>query len=252
MAGIDQCTELLVQTTPERIVLTRIRGEVERQLQESGAPEEIHEFLLQHWSRLMTDIFMAKGNQDPDWQAGWDTMNALMWSLAPKQGRKEATMLLRALPNLLARLQEGCAALGLLSPERDAFFERLAMLHAAVVRSGLQDKTARALGGDEKLVEDNRVDMGGVDFSSLSPLSHEQEPAFTPAKGNAVHGLPELKVGSRIRLRVGVEDKLLCLTWLSPMGGMYLFTNEEGLDAMTLTRARLEAKFQQGEAKLLA
>lgn len=248
----SMCGNRVVQATPERIVLARIRGEVARQLQECGAPEEVHEFLLQHWSRLMTDIFMAKGNQDPDWQAGWDTMNALLWSLAPKQGRKESTLLLRTLPNLLARLQEGCAALGLPRPERDAFFKRLAVLHAAVVRTGLQDRLATVPGGDESLQAEALGEGAKVDFSKLYPLAHEHEPVLSPAKEKEGHPFPELKVGNRIRLKVGMEDKQLLLTWLSPLGGMYLFTNEDGLEALTLTRARLVAKFQQGEADLLA
>ena len=231
-------------------MLTRVRGEVERQLRDCGAPEEVHGFLTQHWSRLMTDIFMAKGNRDPDWQAGWDTLNALLWSLAPKQGRKETTLMLRTLPNLLARLHEGCMALGMPAPERDMFFERLAVLHAAVARAGLHEQeTAPQTGmGDQ----DGAVDTLGVDLSKLPPPSHETEPAMGADEAMPGHALPELRVGSKIRLRVGAEDRLLLLNWLSPMGGMYLFTNEDGLDALTLTRARLASKFRQGDAKLVA
>lgn len=239
-----------MQSTPERIVLTRVRGEVERLLQHCSAPEEVHGFLTQHWARLMTDIFMTKGNRDPDWQAGWDTLNALLWSLAPKQGRKETTLLLRALPNLLARLHEGCVALGLPASERDTFFERLAMLHAAVARAGLHHQvTASQVGlGDQ----DGLVNAMDVDLSRLPPPAHENEPAMGADEAMPGHALPELRVGSKIRLRVGLEDKLLRLHWLSPMGGMYLFTNEDGLDALTLTRARLESKFRQGDAQLVA
>jgi hypothetical protein len=250
MAGFIKFGNRL-ETTPERIVLSRIRGEISRQLEEAGAPEEVHGFLLLHWSRLMTNIFMAKGNQDPDWQAGWDTMNALLWSLSPRRGQKETALLLRALPNLLARLQEGCVALTLKKSERDAFFQRLAVLHAAVVRAGLHGKPEPNLGDDEKLQEKSNMEGMEVDISSLSPSSHEQESVASTEEDRNEQGLFELKVGSRIFLKVGEENKRLLLTWLSPMGGMYLFTNEEGLDALTLTRARLAAKFRQGEAKLL-
>jgi hypothetical protein len=41
------------------------------------------------------------------------------------------------------------------------------------------------------------------------------------------------------------------LNWISPAGGMYLFGNEQGLDAMTLTRARLTERFAQGLAALV-
>lgn len=193
---------------------------------------------------------MAKGNQDPDWQAGWDTMNALLWSLAPKQGRQETTILLRALPALLARLHEGCVALGMPVPERDAFFERLAVLHAAVARAGLHDTISTSQ--DSTSADDQAgmdVDMR-MDLTGLQPPLDGGQKGVERAQGsNSV--LPDLKLGSRIRLRVGLEDKLLKLNWLSPMGGMFLFTNDDGLDALTLTRARLESKFRQGEATLL-
>lgn len=240
-----------MNSTPEHIVLTRVRGEVERQFHASGAPVEIYEFLIQHWSRLMTDIFMAKGNQDPDWQAGWDTLNALLWSLSPKQGRKETTLMLRALPSLLVRLQEGCVALGMSVPERDAMFQRLAMLHAAVAREGLHADGHEATGNADRLDEGLEPETS-VDLSKLPPPSHGDGAEIEAIGVVDERGFPELKVGSRISLRVGADDRLMLLNWLSPMGGMYLFTNEQGLDALTLTRARLEAKFRQGEAKLLS
>lgn len=213
-----------------------------------GAPEEVHQFLTQHWSRLMTNIFMAKGNRDPDWQAGWDTMNALLWSLAPKHGRKETTMLLRVLPSLLARLQEGCTALGMPVHERDAFFERLAMLHAAVARAGLQEGEAMAPEPSLAVAMGDRV----VDLAALPMTSPPPLPPLGSLEGEGGQRLPDLKVGCRIKLRVGAEDKALRLNWVSPMGGMYLFTNDEGHDALTLTRARLESKFRLGEATLIS
>lgn len=64
--------------------------------------------------------------------------------------------------------------------------------------------------------------------------------------------LDTLQVGDRLLIRLGQEDRPMVLHWLSPMGGMYLLTNDEGLETITLTRARLVAKLSQGEAQLLA
>ena len=243
-------TREMLQISPERIVLTRIRGEVERQLQSGGAPEEIRGFLIQHWSRLMTDIFLAKGNQDPDWQAGWDTMNALLWSLCPKHGHKETTHMLRALPSILDRLQEGCEALGVPVAERNALFERLAMLHAAIVREGLQNDQAGVTNAGWQ-IDGDALEGTGADLSKFGPAARGDVVSFGQMDDVGKTALPELKAGTRISLRVGAEDRLMLVNWVSPLRGMYLFTNERGLDAMTLTRARLEAKFRDGEAKLL-
>jgi len=236
-----------VQNSPEQIVLSRVRGEIERHLFDSGAPQEVHGFLLDHWSRLMTTIFMAKGNQDPDWQAGWDTVNALLWSLAPKLGRRETNQMLRLLPALLARLQEGCDALNLRSGDRDRFFESLSLLHAAVARQGLSTPDVERLSPAEASIQpEQNSSLAGL------PVPHADAPESEALGAKAERSIEGLHLGARVSMRVGAEERAMVLNWLSPMGGMYLFTNEEGLDALTLTRARLLAKFSQGEARLLS
>ena len=234
------------QNTPERIVFTRISGEIARQLEEGGAPEDVHDFFKRRWSLLMTRIFLSKGNQAPDWQAGWDTMNALLWTLSPKHGRKETTLMLRALPNVLARLHEGCDAIDLPAQERDALFERLALLHAAVAREGLHGGRIEAR-PDGPHVEEP---LDEVDISRLTPAVAQGHVGSFLAPGEDRVGMPALKVGDRVVLNVGVEERELILSWVSPMQGMYMFTNDQGLDALTLTRARLQAKFRAGEAHL--
>jgi hypothetical protein len=222
-------------------VLSRIQQEMTQQLSKSGAPEEVHAFLVQDWSRLLTGIYMAKGNQDSDWKAGWETANALLWSLAPKRGIEETSALLRMLPTLLSRLHAGCAALGMPLSDRDALFERLAMLHAALAREWLQ-----AGPDDEGPTTHLHVDpVTSPDESDLHDLAAPDLPA-TGRNG----GLPELKLGDRVVFKGEGSERRLILTWIGPMGGMYLFANEQGLDAITLTRARLEVRFRNREAWL--
>ena len=232
----------------ERDVLDRIRQEMEKHLLENQAPEDVHEFLVMHWSRLMTGIFMAKGNQDADWNAGWDTVNALLWSLSPKHGRQETEKMLRMLPTILARLQEGCAAMAMPAEERDVFFERLAMMHAAVARAGLKYKAGREPGvtrmGD---LDDAENRAGLAELRQPAP----DKPASRPRAGCVpLDALPELKAGDRVRFHLAKEERTLILNWVSPVGGMYMFANDQGLDALTLTRARLEERFRAGTACL--
>lgn len=242
------------QQANEQTVLQRIQTEMDRHLIEHDAPEEIVGFLRRHWARLLTGIFMAKGNQSADWLAGWDTVNALLWSLAPKTTRNETEKMLRMLPTLLARMHEGCAALSIPLFERDALFERLAMMHAAVARAGLRCRnepeaaithlaTAPAMDGDADLtvLRPPRIvppDNTPIDFGSA------------PAANQPLL-MPELKIGDRVRFRQNDQTRTLHLNWISPAGGMYLFGNEQGLDAMTLTRARLADRFAQGQASLI-
>ncbi|MBK6743009.1 MAG: hypothetical protein IPG66_08540 [Hydrogenophilales bacterium] len=50
---------------------------------------------------------------------------------------------------------------------------------------------------------------------------------------------------------MSIEEKQLVLQWVSPMRGMFLFTDVEGYDAVSLTRARLKEKLVRSEARLL-
>ena len=224
-------------------VLDKIRVEMDQHLNKSGAPEDIHAFLMQDWARLLAGIYLNKGNQHSDWKAGWETVHALLWSLAPKLGRDETTTLLRMLPTLLGRLHAGCTALGMALRERDALFERLAMLHAAVAREGLQ------VGPDDvgPVTQIRGMETAAFEASDLHDLAAPDLPTAAADKRRA---MPELKLGDRVLFKGEGGDRPLILTWLSPLHGMYMFANEQGFEALTLTHARLEAKFQAGDASL--
>lgn len=245
MTGNRECHPEMYDTLlNERDVLARIRLEMEKHLLQHQAPEDVNEFLIQHWAKLMTGIFMAKGNQDADWNAGWDAVNALLWSLSPKFGRVETEKMLRLLPSILSRLQEGCNALGLSSPERDPFFERLAMLHAAIARAGLKYRESRA---DNEIHVGEAVDTeASADISGLPPSDGvaEASSVASPSKDPS-----HLKPGDRVCFIHEDETRCLILNWVSPVGGMYMFANEQGLDALTLTRARLLERFRSGTAR---
>ncbi len=233
----------------EQDVLARIRQEMEKHLRDTGAPEDVHDFLVRHWARLMTGIFMAKGNQDADWSAGWDTVNALLWSLSPKYGRQETEKMLRMLPTLLARLQEGCGALAISRPEHDMLFERLAMMHAAVAREGLKyqvDSLGLETPMDGIAGLETEADLGG-----LAPRLERTEATAAREADGAKSGLPQIKLGDRLHFTMAGENRILVVNWISPVGGMYLFTNEQGLDALTLTRARLVERFAAGTARVV-
>ncbi len=235
--------------TNEQTVLLRIQTEMDRHLLEHDAPEEIVGFLHQNWARLLTGIFISKGNRSADWQAGWDTVNALLWSLAPKLSRSETETMLRMLPTLLARLHEGCAALSIPMAERDALFERLAMMHAAVARAGLRCRS-EAEAAITHLAAISEPDEE-VNLATLTPPKNASIEFEAPPSANSPLPMPSLKIGDRVRFRQQDQTRTLHVKWISPAGGMYLFGNEQGLDAMTLTRTRLSDRFSQGQAALV-
>ncbi|MDR3394883.1 MAG: DUF1631 family protein [Parasulfuritortus sp.] len=234
----------------EREVYEHIREEIENRLARTGAAREVSDFLLNRWSYLLAGIYFSHGDQHPDWEAGWQTVNALLWSLVPKQDREETEQLLRLLPTLLERIQDGCEAMNLDDAERDALFTQLTMLHAAVARAGLQAQPDEE-GPITHLGLDADLEMGDEELASLG----EQMPQVVVPEGAAmvsdVPDLDALKVGGAIFLKTAEGGKTLYLQWVSPMGGMYLFADTEGFDAVSLTRARLVERLRNGEVRFL-
>lgn len=229
----------------ERQVHEHICQEIEARLARTGAPQEIRQFLLDRWSYLLAGIYFSHGDQHADWEAGWHTVNALLWSLAPKRDQEETEQFLRLLPTLLGRLQDGCDAMHLAAGERDELFSLLALLHAAVARAGLQ--AARdAEGPKTRLGRDADLVVTEAELAGLAAETVAGGPAGRVDEA-AVDGLA---VGDSVRFTIEGEEKSLLLQWVSPMGGMYLFADGEGYDAVSLTRARLIDKLSRGEAAL--
>lgn len=231
----------------EERVHERICAEIEARLRKTGAPREIRSFLLDRWSFLLAGVYFSHGDRHPDWEAGWHTVNALLWSLAPKVDQAQTERFLRLLPVLLERLHTGCDAMRLDALERDRFFSSLTLLHAAVVRAGLGHAQDRD-GPVSRLSQDaDRVfsdeEMAGLVTDSLPDEG-------VGAQGGEAPGIERLRISSGARFLVDGVEKQLYLQWLSPMGGMYLFADRAGCDAITLTRARLSAKLASGEARL--
>lgn len=229
----------------ERQVLEHIRGELQSRLANSGAPQEISLFLTGRWASLLAGIYMNHGDMHPDWMAGWQTVNALVWSLAPKADRTETEQMLRLLPTLLGRLQDGCDALNLDPAERDALFSQLAMMHAAVAREGLQAKAGENAPVTQLAKDADRA-MDGDELANLSVPVAVGEVA-DPEAGS--YELDQIKLGDGLWLKKAGGEKLLYLQWVSPMGGMYLFADAEGYDAVSLTKSRLLDRLHNGDAR---
>ena len=238
-----------MDTTDELAVYARVRAEMDRLIANKGVPRDIEDFLINQWSRLMTGIYMAHGDHDADWRAGWETADALVQSLRPQQGAAQTEQYLRDLPVLLLRLHEGCVALSLDPQQRDTLFARLAMLHAAVARDGLQPNQSGVvthIGEIEDPLVGWRRRFG---FSKRHPAEGQ---AHTNQPTKSGSGLTELAIGDQVGFIQNGVETVLILTGRSPMGGMYLFTNKAGLGAKTYTHARLADKFRRGEARLVS
>lgn len=232
----------------EQQILERIRDEIRVRFATTQAPEAVEAFLLQRWSTLLREIYLSRGGDHPDWQAGWDTVDALLWSLAPKKNRQETERLLRLLPILLGRMREGCEALGLPAQETESLVGLLASLHAGLARAGLE--TAPDSQSRQTATQAAGLDLGAsaggstVDMAVSATVAQPPDDGQAAARGGSVEAL---QLGDWVTFHSDEGDKRLRLQWVSVSGGMFLFADNQGLDALSLTRPRLQQRLARGE-----
>jgi hypothetical protein len=225
-------------------------------------PVVIHAFLFEHWVDLLTDLYLKVGRDNETWKGALTTMNDLIWSVAPKMDVDARKQLISKLPGLLKHLDEGVKYLGLAETVRNAFFASLVKSHSRAVKAGALDESEAPQIMRVSMPEDNvPVLVVRADFEPVEPVAEADTPSFAevlaagPDSGAGMQAFPELaglKRGSWIayQLDSGVEVRAK-LSWISPLKGVYLFTNRQGQRAMSINIEGLASKLRSGEARIL-
>jgi hypothetical protein len=265
----------------ERAGLSRLvaRDEVESAMLGRPVPAVIHSFLTEQWVDLLAGIHQKVGTSGEIWKGAVGTMTDLIWSVAPKVSAEERKRLVGLLPGLLKRLDEGVQCLGLPGKVRDEFFSSLVRCHAEAVRAGLLDDgeamptRAVTVAQDEFPLLDQQVDFEPVEpvaetdaadqelideLASEPPIAEEMKiPPMEwgvedAARMASVAELAQLRRGSWIAYRQedGSEARAK-LSWVSPLKGLFLFTNRQGQRAMSINAEGLEGKLRSGEVRVL-
>ena len=256
-----------------RLAKQRVRIEVERRCR-IVLPKFLRQFLVDYWQNLLLVTLIKEGEESIEWKRNLTTMDNLVWSLQPKTSAVERDRLVKLLPSLLRLLREGATLISMREEDFQTFLEQLATAHAAIVNTVPRELEAANDGVvvDDPLAEPLQQDVDPV----------RQDPAVTTAtlhrlvEGGHIDAeeivlgtdddvAPEDRVEDdfveRVRaLRQGVwmeftqEDGATMrakLTWISPVTGVYLFTNRQGLKACDKTLQGLAAELRRGSARIL-
>lgn len=275
----------------EEISRIMAHDEVRRRVHAPHVPEVIRNFLSGCWESVLAAAYTKAGEDGASWNQAIATMDELVWSVEPKCAPEERKKLVGMLPGLLKRLQDGMVQAGLPDAERDQFFARLVQCHAVVVKAGLnavEQEEARPAEfvaqeiAAEEAAEKARQNTEPADFAEI-PMP--QEPvAADPAIMRTVIAEAEIESGwqtftigdanwqggqadasddydamvKRLKRGTWVEieqengsSTRVKLAWVSPLKGLFLFTNRLGERAVSITPDGLAAKFRSGTAHVI-
>ena len=236
----------LAQRERRELAAAHVAAEIQTRVTRPGVPGLIVEFLERGWSQVLSEIFVHQGPADTRWTQAVRLMDELIWSIEPKIHPSDREHFIGLLPRLIQGLRSGLARLGQ-EEQWNEFFGVLIQRHVAALRG-------------------EGATMSGVASSPSPPARPATESPVVPPSRRPPdrHGAPTsddpylrlvraLEPGAWIEFQTerGTRNTL-CLNWVSEFKGVYLFTNRQGENAMTLAAASLAAHLRKGTARLLS
>lgn len=96
----------------------------ERRHQAGRLPDPVDTFLRTHWLQYLVDCLEMHGAEGSPWRQGLATLDALLWSVSPKEGQAQRR-LAELRPRMARRLRQGMDQVGVSMFEQEAFLETL-------------------------------------------------------------------------------------------------------------------------------
>jgi serine/threonine protein phosphatase PrpC len=121
----------------ERLTLARKHAEeqITRCLEKAKVHDVVREFLIGHWKELLFILHFEEGDTGDGWLGAIQTMDDLVWSVAPKSLDQDRNHLTEILPGLLRRVRDGMKQLGIPAELSSNFLGALKKLHIAAIRN---------------------------------------------------------------------------------------------------------------------
>lgn len=240
--------EELARHERQELALGRVAAEIQGRVTRPGIPGLIVDFFERGWSQVLSEVFVSQGDASPQWTQAIQLMDELIWSVEPKIHPSDRERFIGRLPHLIQGLRSGLARLGL-EEAWSEFFSVLIQRHVAALR------------GEGAVMSEAATSTP----PSRPPIAPVTERAATPSKPpSAGHGAsktddPHLELVRALEPGAWIEFQTergtrntLRLSWVSEFKGVYLFTNRQGENAMTLAAASLATHLRKGTARLLS
>lgn len=234
-------------------------AEVATRLIDAPLDEAMRARLLAWWEPWLAGLHAADGDGGRAWTRALANLDDLIWSLQPKTTADARRRFLALLPDLIGRLRLDLASMARAEGEQEAFFAALVACHAEVVKGETPTAVSVDTGQDEAHTLAATAPAPSNDEFVALPETPEPAPD-TPLEIIVAReetrvtrpGLADLKRGTWIEYRQGDGQPLrVRLFWISPLKGLYLFSNRLGQRAISISAEGLERKLRDGEVTLV-
>jgi hypothetical protein len=262
-ANIQSTAEEINQTDRKEMATAVAKAEIERRIQMYPVPNFLASFLRQQWTGTLEDVYLKHGEDSESWEQSIAMLEDLVWSVQPKRTKDDRKHLVALLPSLLKRLSAALLEVAAQSEERDRFMSNLVEAHAASVKPNIGSASlataavaeqakaaaeeAKAAGDAERAAKAEELAEA---MTQAEPAPADEEPAVIDDQFLEI--AQSLERGNWIEFEA--DDGQLAfakLAWISPLRGTYLFTNRQGLKALSMNAEELAVRFRTDRARLV-
>ena len=262
-ANIQSTAEEINKTDRKEMASAVARAEIERRIEMYPVPNFLASFLRQQWTGTLEDVYLRHGEESDTWEQSIAMLEDLVWSVQPKRTKDDRKHLVALLPSLLKRLSAVLLEVAEQSEERERFMSNLVEAHAASVKPNLGSASLATAAVAEQAKADAEAAMAAGDAEKaakaeqLAVAMTQAEPAPLDEEQEVIDDqfleiAQSLERGAWIEFEA--EDGQLAfakLAWISPLRGTYLFTNRQGLKALSMNAEELAVRFRADRARLV-
>jgi hypothetical protein len=233
--------------------------ELRTMLKDMPVRDEIREFLFKTWAEVLAPSALRDGPQHADTVGFKRAAADLVWAASAKPNRADRAQVIQSLPDLLHRLRQGLALMGIADAEQDAqikvltdtlaeaFLSKTASIPQAHIEAmakrlaNLEDFIGDATLGDMPLSSDNIEMMLGIDASAIQVIPD----TGSPVDEAMVAWAQELQLGAWYTLDHNGASAQVQYAWQSERKQLHLFAAMDGSCYLIQLR-RLGAYLQAG------
>jgi len=235
--------------------------ELRKMLNDMPVRDEIREFLFKVWAEVLAIAALRYGGQDEQTVTLKRAASELVWAASAKPSRTDRARVIQDLPQLLQRLRQGMALLGIVDEPQEAYIKTIGatlsdafMLKTEAIPQAKIEAMAERLAHLEDFVSDSGGDaelpldatnielLLGVDASAIEVV------ADTPgarASEDMLAWANELQVGTWFMLDHNDRVSQVQFVWRSDRKQLHLFASADGRSFL-IQAGRLASYLQAG------
>ncbi len=228
VSQLDQIVQSELHEEQTEFSLDNARSYLDGQLQSIPVPDFLRTFLYDVWAGFLAKVEHDDGAQSERLQGLHKQTEDLVWSITPKQDAEGRKALLERSPQIVKQLSATMKSFSVSNEIRVSFIRGFNDFLMALLKS--------------------RIALQQIETGRSAPVLRVRRNKMI--EDEFTEQIKSLSVGIWFIFtdKEGVENELL-LSWISPMGTKYLFSNRQGHNSFSMSPQELASELRMSRAR---